>query len=217
MKRWTADEEDKLRRMAQESCTSYDVGEALGRTGPSVSSRAERLGIRFGPPKTYWTAERQAELQRLAGEGLSARMIGELLGVSRSAIIGRAHRTGVNVGTRSLPASHADRAAAMRMEWRRARRAGEERPKPAPKPKAETQPWQKPVPPPEPVRLVSFDDLTPAHCKWPYGDPKQPGFGFCGQHRVTGSSYCAGHRALSIGNGTPSERAAVREAGRVAA
>lgn len=208
MTKWTADEEDKLRRMAGEGCSSYDVAEALGRTGSSVSSRAERLGVRFGPPKTYWTAERQADLQRLAGEGLSARMIGERLGVSRSAIIGRAHRTGINVGTRSVSESRADRAQTMRLEWRQERNRAAQ-PKGPPK--------IKPLRLPEPAHLVSFDDLTPAHCKWPYGDPKEPTFGFCGQHRVTGSSYCAAHRALSIGNGTPSERAVVREAGRVAA
>lgn len=38
------------------------------------------------------------------------------------------------------------------------------------------------------------DDQT---CKWPIGDPKQPGFGFCGEHPHDGETYCATHRATA--------------------
>lgn len=42
--------------------------------------------------------------------------------------------------------------------------------------------------------LVSLLDLTPTMCRWPLGDPKAKGFGFCGKdiHR---KSYCAEHYA----------------------
>lgn len=36
--------------------------------------------------------------------------------------------------------------------------------------------------------------LGRAECRWPIGDPKSPGFGFCGQAAEEGRSYCAAHR-----------------------
>lgn len=53
---------------------------------------------------------------------------------------------------------------------------------------------------PEPYLVRS--DLTPAvarktflqlereDCRWPVGDPGTPGFGFCGQEKAAGMSYC---------------------------
>ncbi len=40
---------------------------------------------------------------------------------------------------------------------------------------------------------VTFAELQPHHCKWPFGDPKQPDFRFCGCTRVAGKPYCAAH------------------------
>ncbi len=44
-----------------------------------------------------------------------------------------------------------------------------------------------------PANLVSLLDLKRGQCAWPFGDPKEPGFGFCGQACRQGSQYCAGH------------------------
>lgn len=40
---------------------------------------------------------------------------------------------------------------------------------------------------------VTFAELQSHHCKWPFGDPKQPDFRFCGCTRVEGKPYCAAH------------------------
>jgi len=40
-------------------------------------------------------------------------------------------------------------------------------------------------------------DLEPADCRWPIGDPRKPDFGFCGERRQPGKSYCAGHCKLA--------------------
>ncbi len=42
--------------------------------------------------------------------------------------------------------------------------------------------------------VVSLMDLGPNACKWPMGDPLQPGFGFCGQFAEDGKPYCTAHR-----------------------
>jgi GcrA cell cycle regulator len=58
----------------------------------------------------------------------------------------------------------------------------------------------------EPVPDVSADtadnpvklfDLQPHHCRWPFGDPRQPDFHFCGGRKQAGSSYCARHTAAN--------------------
>lgn len=59
---------------------------------------------------------------------------------------------------------------------------------------------------------VSLLDLEPETCRWPYGEGP---FTFCGHPAVFGS-YCGPHFHLSIGGGTPSERADNRVSRRVA-
>lgn len=41
--------------------------------------------------------------------------------------------------------------------------------------------------------LLRLTQLTEHTCKWPYGDPREPGFGFCGAHALETSSYCETH------------------------
>lgn len=40
-------------------------------------------------------------------------------------------------------------------------------------------------------------NLTERMCRWPIGDPKQPGFRFCGRHTVQELPYCAEHAAMA--------------------
>jgi len=44
-----------------------------------------------------------------------------------------------------------------------------------------------------PVVRQAFDALGSDGCKWPHGDPGEPGFHFCGVRRQPGRPYCAGH------------------------
>lgn len=41
--------------------------------------------------------------------------------------------------------------------------------------------------------VASLMDLKAGDCKFPIGDPKSEGFGFCGQARVPGKLYCHAH------------------------
>lgn len=47
-------------------------------------------------------------------------------------------------------------------------------------------------------RRVSLLDLTERVCKWPIGDPTEPGFHFCGLPSVPGKPYCAAHVAVAF-------------------
>ncbi len=68
------------------------------------------------------------------------------------------------------------------------------------------------IPEPEPLNLT-LCDLAKGQCKWPVNDPPRGGvFLFCG-HDAEGP-YCAHHTLRAIGEGTASERRAVRDARR---
>ncbi len=40
-------------------------------------------------------------------------------------------------------------------------------------------------------------NLTERMCRWPIGDPKQPGFRFCGKPSMPNLPYCAEHAAIA--------------------
>jgi hypothetical protein len=46
-------------------------------------------------------------------------------------------------------------------------------------------------------KLLQLEDLKPHQCKWPIGDPAQPGFGFCGGRRAHGLPYCEAHASTA--------------------
>lgn len=54
-----------------------------------------------------------------------------------------------------------------------------------------------PMPAPEPapyIRLIADD----RGCRWPLGEPGEPGFRFCAAPSMRGKSYCDTHRAASV-------------------
>jgi GcrA cell cycle regulator len=134
-----------------------------------------------------------------------AAALGECFGVtvSRNVIIGKAARTGLQLtgkscGNRSpLTAEERERRQRER-QWRwheaRMRKRRElglsEKRKPT-------------LPPPEVIdQLIPFEqrkqllELEHGMCKWPVGDPGEPGLFFCGGN--ANGSYCASHFIRSI-------------------
>ncbi|GEO79939.1 GcrA family cell cycle regulator [Pararhodospirillum oryzae] len=49
---------------------------------------------------------------------------------------------------------------------------------------------------PEP-KIRSLVDLSAHTCRWPIGDPRDPGFHFCGKPTLPGKPYCAEHAAIA--------------------
>lgn len=144
-----------------------------------------------------WTNERVEELRRLWGQGQTASRIADLLGgVTRNAVIGKAHRLGLrgrpspirrdenaparSVTPRIIPAVQPVKAELPPVEVR------SETPRSAPiaQPAAASQP------------KVAGAGGTRS-CSWPMGDPKQPGFHFCGAEAVPGRPYCSTHCGMA--------------------
>ena len=49
----------------------------------------------------------------------------------------------------------------------------------------------------------SLLQLTPTTCRWPIGDPRQPGFHFCLAHHAPSRTYCPEHHAMAFGKSRP--------------
>lgn len=43
-----------------------------------------------------------------------------------------------------------------------------------------------------------METLEPGDCRWPIGDPRLPGFHFCGVRQAAGRPYCIEHWQLSF-------------------
>lgn len=172
-----------------------------------------------------WTLAATDMLTTLWADGKSASEISRALwgrlgaDFTRNAVIGKVHRLRLP-GRRRAP-----RKAVPRKEPTRAMRAlpaaRVARPQLPPKPRTKPAPIApRPIPTeaPKPMNLTLMH-LTERNCKWPVNDPPrgEPHL-FCGAPKEAGKQpYCPHHTARAWGAGTPSERRAGREAGRVPA
>jgi GcrA cell cycle regulator len=140
-----------------------------------------------------WTDERTNLLRTLWLQGQTASQIAERLGgVTRNAVIGKAHRLGLS----SRPSPIRQRPAG--------RPAHQPAPPSAPRspiiepaaPAVAAAPLPQPVPAPAPTRTAKAAPGSRA-CMWPVGDPKQPGFHFCGAPAEPSRPYCAQHCSVA--------------------
>lgn len=163
-----------------------------------------------------WTPARIEQLKAGITDGKSFAVIGAELGCGRNAAVGKAHRMklrvargGKRIATKVAPArvpqvakKQQARPVVVPSKAKRERSAAE-RPKLG---KADFN-GGKPLAEGLSLRLLDSDawDALPgtvpvpieAHktgCRWPIGDPLQPGFGFCGCETEGKAVYCSLHR-----------------------
>lgn len=166
-----------------------------------------------------WTDERVAELKRLWLElGLSASQCAAQLGggITRSAVIGKVHRlkltrtapkaprkvglnpagvvsrAGRKSGVAVLPGGRSPLKA--RGDSPAALAKADERAVPVSTVDGDVFDRGHGFDNDSPVPLIGLMQLGPHTCRWPVGDPRLPGFGFCGCHTDEGSVYCPSHR-----------------------
>jgi len=142
----------------------------------------------------WWSPENIETLKAYYDRGMSCSEIAKRMpGTTRNAIIGKVHR--LDLARRGHTLNRPDPVPA-----KRAKRIAREEAKASP-PKPKRNPVlvelfkREPLPLPAATDLarVSFADLEPHHCRFPVGEPKRPGFGFCGADIVPGLPYCAHH------------------------
>ncbi|MCG8443546.1 MAG: GcrA cell cycle regulator [Caulobacterales bacterium] len=141
-----------------------------------------------------WTDDRVERLKKLWSEGLSASQIAkELGGVTRNAVIGKVHRLGLSGrATPSRPPRRVIKPRAPRVARRPLRPLVTTPVTPAPAP---TPVEPQPLPNGEFATVLTLSNHI---CKWPIGDPSDPGFRFCGRKAQAGSSYCEAHAQVAF-------------------
>lgn len=143
-----------------------------------------------------WTPERIERLKHLwTVEGLSMSQIGAELRVTKNMVAGKLHRMRLRGEDRPGPSAPA-----------RPRRPNPSRhipQRPAtladiaieePATEADIDAFADPHFTPDNKDLL---DLTKRSCRWPYGDPDQPDFHFCGAKSLAGRPYCAAHHKVA--------------------
>lgn len=168
-----------------------------------------------------WTPAAVDTLTRMYGAGDPHSLIARVLGTTRNACIGKAHRLGLTGKTVKVPPP---KPARVRPEPTAPRLVREEKPlAPVDRSRrghltascvadrieqracAESRPVSSEEAFADRTGSLGIMDLRPSMCRWPLGASP---FRFCGCRTVPGSSYCAEHRDISIGRGTPAERRA---------
>jgi len=128
-----------------------------------------------------WTDERVELLTKLWTEGKTAAEIAkELGGVTRNAVIGKAHR--LKLSNRVSPIQQNKKAVAV---------------KPSPAQNNTPERKVKSAVPQEDRQGIPLTDLKPNQCRWPFGDPRDENFGFCGAQGIPGLPYCSEHAQLA--------------------
>ena len=122
-----------------------------------------------------WDEDKLNKLRKLWDAGLPITKIGNEIGVSRNAIAGKAHRMGLP--KRNSPIS----------------KSGD----PRKNQKSNNSENTKVLP----LKIMLRDvEWSRNRCCWPIGDPKLPGFSFCGTPIIPGRPYCEEHSNLAYTN-----------------
>ena len=142
-----------------------------------------------------WCHDRIAKLQEYHAAKLSFTAIAGLLRISRSAVAGKCARLKL---TRPERDNVANGRIGGKISTKRKRKPNFARTSPAITPRAMngTAGLTDGISGAPPSLNIPLVDLEPRHCRWPIGDPKQPGFAFCGHEQHPGSSYCPAHHVL---------------------
>ena len=122
-----------------------------------------------------WDDDKLNKLRKLWDDGLPITKIGNEIGVSRNAIAGKAHRMGLP--KRNSPIS----------------KSGD----PRKNQQSNSSENSKALP----LKIMLRDvEWSRNRCCWPIGDPKLPGFSFCGTAIIPGRPYCEEHSHLAYTN-----------------
>ena len=148
-----------------------------------------------------WTEARTDRLKELYAEGRSGGYIArDLGGITRNAVIGKIYR----LGLRPTPDISAKPRLAKVVRNRYAHRVIDVHPTTVPLPELKSESEVVPE-----SQRKSVMELTARDCRFPFGDPGDADFYFCGAHAVPTLPYCAHHCRIAYA-GIPVRRDRVR-------
>ncbi len=128
-----------------------------------------------------WDESNVARLRELRALGHGPKAIADAIGApTRNSVIGKMFRLGLATQRKdrvTIEQSRGGRQTARKTEAKAPVKA----PPSVPPPRSDLPPV---------VARITFAELDRDTCRFPVGDPGQPGFGFCGQTPVPGKAYC---------------------------
>ena len=152
-----------------------------------------------------WTDDRVDHLRELWSKGLSASQIAARLGdgVTRNAVIGKAHRLGLE----GRPSPIRGGGSGIRVRRRTRKPLLPSHPQTVTEAERALRPRIADLSPSEPALEIPTASIrkgigrsTGPRCLWPFGDPGDPDFRFCGHVAHPGRPYCAEHCAVAYIN-----------------
>lgn len=156
-----------------------------------------------------WTDERIATLKKMWKDGKSAAEIAKVLakGVTRNAVIGKAHRMGLSGRPSPIkkPAETPKKETAKKESKKAVKIVVPKKTVVPVVTGVKHNPLVREVTPPRQFVKEEFPadggvpliDLTERMCKWPFGDPREDEFTFCGRPIRSGTPYCVDHASMA--------------------
>ncbi|MBI3441330.1 MAG: gcrA cell cycle regulator family protein [Proteobacteria bacterium] len=156
-----------------------------------------------------WTDERIALLKKMWKEGKSAAEIAKTLakGVTRNAVIGKAHRMGLSGRPSPIkkPPEAVPKKEVAKKEVKKEAKAAVKKTVVPVVTGVKHNPLVREVIAPRQFLKEEFPtnggvaliDLTERMCKWPFGDPREDNFTFCGRGIRNGTPYCPDHAGMA--------------------
>lgn len=155
------------------------------------------------PRGDLWTDDAKKVVRDYWMQGYSALWIGDKLGKSRRSIMGLVWRMGlmrVERPKNPAPMTHGENRGTVGRKPIRAILGAK---------RSDGKPLSLtsvPMPEPSVAAKTSYRDggkidlmsLRSNSCRWPLGDPQQPGFGYCGATTDGTSPYCAIHKKVAF-------------------
>ena len=151
-----------------------------------------------------WTSERIAELERLWATGASTAEIGRQIDVTKNAVVGKVHRLGLPGRPSPIRRGVTGKKPTGRSQASQGHQSpGGQSPGGQSPESLETR---------EAPRRPAVVDLHALPCQWPFGDPCDEDFHFCGAPVLASRPYCPEHCARAyVREDRRDSRRAVRE------
>lgn len=146
-----------------------------------------------------WTEETLAHLRILAACGLHTPQIADALNTAfpsaprsytKNAVISACHRRNIKLKPCGHPTAERKRSCVLAKKLNL-------RPPPIMLAPATPAAPAAGATPATPVSGVPFHELKPQSCRWPFGNPGEDNFVFCGCQQMKGSSYCDHHARMA--------------------
>lgn len=191
-RKWTDAERETIKRMWLANVPRKEIMEQVNATPGQIAQQVARLGlngVRRSSPVSKTPESDLATIREKFAQGWSAGAIARHLNVSKGVISGRLRRMGLSRtgGTQKHANDSAKRQAKKRWCF-------------SPRPEDRLPPRLPVQSEPTPDGLVGLMDLGTHSCRWPFGQPGQAGFGFCGARKHDpGLPYCEEHMRRAYG------------------